>query len=172
MALAALGWKLVANIRDRGKGKTSRTFWFVQSDVAGDMSGLETTAAAWVTAFNNVSDAKIASYSISKVFADNAYTPPTLATSEVEGHAEISAAINNIPNKFATIDIPGPKDAIFVATSGSNADVVNVANAAVLAYVGMFNSINTQFYLSDGEVVDGDTPNLTGKRTHSGSRKS
>lgn len=169
MALVSNGFELVVTLIDRGSNTTTRVFDFT--------SGVDTYAEAVtetgnvLTALAAVTDCVVAGYSIKEKFEENALTLPAGATAEVSAHAEVSGRLAGYTTKRATVDIPGPKDAIFVSpTVGANYNVVNTANAAVLAYVGLFGTAGNVAYISDGEQLDSANLDLKGKRTHSKSR--
>ena len=173
MAFVAQGWDLVIAMKDRGDKNTTRTYRFVDTDDAGDASALFSAATAAITKFNAVSDMKVYQYSVKKVFVDDAFSLSTSPTSDRSTHAEISAVIYGKPNKHAIVEIPGPKDTVFVdgLVSGADTDIVDTENADVLAFVGLFTQAGNQFYISDGEqIANGTNANLKGKRTHSADR--
>jgi len=55
--------------------------------------------------------------------------------------------------KKATIDIPAPKVGLFNAPTGVNANVVDLLDTEVLAYLAVFQTGGNAF-ISDGEVLD------------------
>jgi len=92
------------------------------------------------------------------------------AAGNVEENAEISMVITGQPNKRATFAIPAPASALFVASTGPNANVVDTANASLGVLHSLFQTGN-EFYLSDGEQVAVGAANLRGKRVHRKSRR-
>lgn len=71
---------------------------------------------------------------------------------EKENEALLALEISGAPNKTATIAIPGALDTIFVAATGPNRDIVDTADAAVVAFVANFTS--GVFSVSDGEQAE------------------
>jgi len=171
MALTAQYWFLDVELVDRGDRTTHRRFQLVNTDSSGDAAVVLTAASNILTALQALTDLVVKSYSVGKKFVETALTLPTAATAEVEQHALVTAQIRGIPNKSAVIDIPGPKDAVFLATSGSDADKVNfVAAGIVETYLKVFDSTQTNL----AKVSDGEFINYTihkGTRTHSKSSK-
>lgn len=171
MALTAQGWQLVVQLIDKGGNKTTRTFDYIDTDSSGDMSALASQAASHLADLAAVSYLVPVKYSINKVFVEDALTLPTDNGAEIEAHALITAPIDGVANKSATIDIPGPQASIFVDTSGAGFNVVDTANSDLLGYIRNFknNGAGGLFFISDGENIL--EANLKGKRTHSHSTK-
>jgi len=78
------------------------------------------------------------------------------------------AQIAGNPTKFATINIPAPKPGLFVAPSGKSANIVDITDAALVAYAAIYTSTSDTATISDGEYI---SVLVTGKRVHRGSRK-
>lgn len=173
MAFVSQGWKMVVALRDRGDKPTSRTYYFVATDTAGDMTAVQDAADGALAKLIAVTDLKIASYNLSKVYVEDGFALSTSPTSDRSTHAEITGTVYQKPNKHAVVEIPGPKDSVFVdpAVSGSDTDIVDVAATAVTNWIGLFTHAGNVFYISDGEqIADGTNANLKGKRTHSSDR--
>jgi len=164
MALAAQGWQLVVALRDRGGGTTTRTYDLVATDDAGDASVVLGNAASLLADLIALSDCKVYQYHVAKQFRDTAFTLPTVATAENEQHALITAPIAGKPNESASLDIPGPKDDVFLATSGKNANIVDTS--AVQDFILDFTAAGVNLAkVSDGDQLTGS--DYSGKRTHS-----
>jgi len=158
MALVGGGYFGVVDLIDNGGNVTSRryeltagTFTDADSDLTGTI----------VPALQAVTDAKVKSFFVEVTTVEDALTLPASGI-EIENLALLDLQIVGHPEKSATLTIPAPKPAIFVATSGDGANVVNPANAAVLAYVALFGA-SGQALVSDGEVSAGI---VSGKRIH------
>jgi len=168
MALVAQGWDLVINWLDRGAKSTTTTIKLVPTDDAGDAADVLSAAVDVIAALNAGSDLVIASYFVAKRFIENALTLPTAGTAEKEAKAHIVAKISTDPTDSGVFDLPGPNDDMFLATSGDNADVVDVDNDPALSIVATFGPSGLA-YISDGEHWLVDT--AKGKRIHKGSTK-
>jgi len=168
MALSALRFEMVLEVVDAGGDISRRTYQFRALDDAGDISALISTMQAFVDDFAAVSDSVI-----KKVNLTGVYIPATFALPEVgqvEEHALLTAQIYGDFTQSATIDIPAPKDGIFVGVPGtSNYNVVDTADGDLSTFVGYFVGAASLLLISDGESIV--TNNLKGKRTHSGSTK-
>lgn len=171
MALVKQKWQLVATIVDKGgKPVTTRTWDYQGTDTAGDASALLADAVLHLTDFAAVSDCKVSKYEVKVVFVEDALTLPTTDTAENNAHALITAPIAGIPNKSATIDIPGPKNAIFVnPNAGAGHDDVLITDTAVQNYLNNFQLTGGKFFVSDGETIV--PTQASGKRSHSKSVK-
>lgn len=170
MALVKQKWQLVVTVLDKGgKPPTTRTWDFQATDTAGDASGLLADAVLHLVDFAAVSDCVVSKYEVKCVFVENALTLPTADTAENNAHAMISAKIAGKPNKSATIDIPGPKNAIFVnPNAGAGHDDVDITLTAVQNYLNNFQA-TSKFFVSDGETIV--PAQAEGKRSHSNSKK-
>jgi len=165
MALVEKGWNLVVNLVDRGGKNFVRTFAMVATDTAGDASAVITDVGTILTNLAAVTELKVKSYQIQKVFSENALTLPTSAEAEGEQNLHVSAKIVGDPTKSGTYDIPGPKQALFQASSGPGADLPNFSVTALDNFLEMFNSAGTDIaLLSDGESWDVNT--AKGKKIH------
>lgn len=168
MALVTKGFEVVVSMIDRGSNQTTRTY-----DLDPDIDTYAEAVTAKddiLAALAGVSALAVTGFSIKEKFEENALTIPTTSGAEVSAHAEISGILNGFATKRGTIDIPGPRDTIWVDTTGPNFNVVDTTNAAVLAYAGLFGIAANLALVSDGEQF-ATAPDLVGKRTHSKSRR-
>lgn len=165
MALVSQGWKLVVGLVDRGGKTVNRTFDFVGTDTAGDASALMTDATTALANLAAVTELKVKSYQLTKVFVEDTLTLPNSAEAEAEQQLSVSALIYQQPTESATYRIPGPKQALFQAASGPGADLPNFSNSALDTFLEMFSFGGSNiFYISDGEHWDVNT--AKGKKTH------
>jgi hypothetical protein len=165
MALTAIGWKLVVGMADRGGKVVNRTFDLTAVDTAGDASAVLTDVATILSRLNGVSALVIKSYSVAKVYSNDALTLPTSAEAEAEQQLHLSALIIGDPTKSGTYDIPGPEQLCFQAASGPGADLPNFGQTELNVFVDIFDSGASDLaHLSDGESWDGLT--VKGKKTH------
>lgn len=168
MAIVSVGWEVTINLLDRGSNATSRVY-----NLDPDVNTYTEAIAAKdqiLAALLDVTDLGVTGILVREKFEENAFSVPTAATAEVSAHAEISGVLNGFTTKRGTIDIPGPKDTLWVASTGPNYNVIDTGNAEVLAYAGLFGVAANIVTISDGEQFAA-APALVGKRTHTKSRK-
>lgn len=161
MALVAQGWELVVNWVDRAGDTARNVIALTATDDAGDADAVFGSVASILAALNAGSDAVIASYFVAKRYVEGALTLP--ATAQVEMKAHISAKIDGDPTESAVFDLPAPTDAMFVDTTGENANIVDVDADPALSIIVMFDTGGVAT-ISDGEHWDSET--AKGKRIH------
>ena len=160
MALVDQGFKLVVSLRDSGNDPTRVGYDLVAATHADAV----TAAGTILTRLDAVTDLTVESYSIINHYLEDAFALP--ASGQVEERAKVVAAIDGLPNKKATIYIPGPADAIFSAAPGNPGyNVVDVFDAALDAYVDIWKTTGALATISDGENL-ADQEALSGRRTH------
>lgn len=171
MALTKQRWFLDVQLVDRGNRSTVRRFDLVATDTAWDASAVNTAVVAVLANITASTECKIKSYRMGVHYLETSFTLPTSAEAELEQHALITTQIKGKPNKSAVIDIPGPKQTLFLGTSGPEADEVDFGGGEpALGYLGMFDSAGENLaYLSDGEQCDQTI--RRGRKTHSKSQK-
>lgn len=157
MALVTNGWWLFVALKDNGGNETTRQYALTGADAA--EAALDRTAI--LAALTNVTDAVIVSYYVYERFVNDAFAYPPSGV-EIEDLALLDFDIVDHPEKSATLTIPAPKPAIFNATSGPGANIVNTGNAAVIAYAALFKTGGSAT-ISDGETAD---TLIGGKRIH------
>lgn len=167
MALVGAGWDVVVTYIDRGANTTTRTYPLT----AGIDTDAEIAAAVTdiLTAAAGVTDCVVSGYNVVHRFEEDALTIPTLATAEVSAQAEITGRLDGFATKTGKVVIPGPKPALFTATSGEGYNIVDPTNAAMLLYAGLFGVTANIATVSDGEQFSAD-PDFHGIRTHKRSR--
>lgn len=117
-----------------------------------------------------VTACKIRSFTLSQLTIQDAFTLPSSAQAELEAKAVVSAQLTGRPNRRGVLHIPGPVDALFKATSGVEADVVNTAQTNLGAILSKLDSTGQDmFTLSDGETLVAST--ARGYRVHRKSAK-
>lgn len=149
MAIVEAGWEASFDLLD-GLGKLGVKTVRLR---AADQAEAETAAAAYLASLLAVTDCILAGYRISQIFTENALGALPAVTVMHNITASITAAILDLPFKFATAAIPGPKITIFNATSGRNANIVNVASPLVTAFLTEYTEAGSA-YISDGESLD------------------
>lgn len=108
-----------------------------------------------------VTDAAIPQYRVFQTFSETALVIPAAGV-QVENQASLTLQLTSPGNEKANLNIPAPKQALFVQPSGPQANIVNMGNALILALIGNFFTPEN-FTISDGEKV---ARGLSGKRTH------
>lgn len=166
MAITKDHYEFYIQAVDAGGDKTTRRWTLRGSDTAGDISDLLTECTDLMTDFAAVSNAVIVKSGLTAVFVNSGYSLPSVG--QVEEHALISCPIYQDPLKTAIIDIPAPKDGIFVGApgDGDSYNQVDVTDTDLLNYLVNFNGAASQFLVSDGESIV-DNVNVKGRRTHS-----
>lgn len=115
-----------------------------------DFATAQTDLATIITALAATSGSVPLSRSISFRQDEDAFAYPSGADNSVKARCVYQIANSS---KKAYRDIPAPLDAIMVATTGPNNNVVNTVSAGYLLWEGLFLA-GAQAYLSDGENVD------------------
>lgn len=163
MALVSDGFELNVVLVDNGANTTVKSYRLTAADAA----GAATQTAQVLAVLANVTDAVVKGYSINQRFVENQLNLPT-AEVQIENQAVVVAQIAGNPTKFATIYIPAPKAGMFVAASGKSANIVDITDAALVAYAAIFTQTANTCTISDGEYI---SQLISGKRVHRGSRK-
>lgn len=164
MAITSVGFRLTVTLVDSSGVNTSNKQYEL---VAADMATAITDSATIMTALNGVTDAAIKGYSIAEVYAETGtFTLPTDA--EIENMALLVGRLDGNPFKKVTLSIPAPSIDIFVSSTGANRNVVDLQDAAVVAYRSLFQAPGNVAYVSDGETLD---VLESGKRAHRSSSR-
>lgn len=162
MALVSGGFRGSVTLVDNGRNTTTKQYELKATTLAAAVTDM----ADIVTALDAVTNAVIVSYNVSQVFVEDALALPAAGV-QIEEQALITTTIVGDPLKSASFTIPAPVAAIFVGTSGENADIVNTENALFDAYFSVFQ-LNGQAYISDGESA---LAAKKGRRIHKASRR-
>jgi len=162
VALVQLTWNLQVGIADNSGDVTPR-FYEMPVAAAADFDTFQIAVNALILALNNMTAGVVASYKIGATFIENALVLPASGV-ENENQAFFSGKIAGDPTSSATQSIPAADPAIFVATTGPGANVVDMNDGAVLTWVGFFDEDSPTWTISDGENWVGDT--VSGKRRH------
>lgn len=129
---------------------------------AADYAEAVTALAAYVTSFMATTDLLLAGYRISEIYTENAMGALPAVTVLHSVTASISAAILDLPFKFASVVIPAPKIGVFSSTTGRGANVVNPTATIVTNLLTEYTSGQTA-YISDREFLD-PVFNASGRR--------
>jgi hypothetical protein len=166
MALQVDPVKISVQVVDTG-GNTSRKVYPTSLTVAVDgIAAIEAARDAVVAALNAVTDGVVLKTGI---LLGQTEDTALFGAGEIENVALITVNLAT-QGKKAVMSIPAPVDGIFVGASGPNYNIVDPTDAAVLAYLALFET-GGDFTLSDGEQLDDTTPFNYGKRIHKASTK-
>ena len=159
MALVA-SWHATVTLKDSGNNSSTKVYALRGTDYATCSAEI----ASILAALTAVTDAEVARYALRQQWDEDALTLP--AAAQVENQALLNILLDG-GLKEQAIYIPAPVTGIFVAATGDGANVVDVTDTDLLAYVALFESTG-EAYISDGEDADRI---LNGKRIHRASRK-
>lgn len=161
MALVAFKWVAEVSLADNS-GKTVPRFYEAPDAAFADFAAFQLSFNTLLTALNNMTDAVVASYRLTQVYIENALVLP-LSGIENENQAFFSGKIVGDPTDSATQSIPAATPGIFVSTSGPGANTVDMGDAAVSTWIGLFDATGP-WTVSDGEAWEAAT--VFGKRRH------
>lgn len=153
MALVAkgngAGYFLTMTVVDRNQDDATLTYELRSATMAEAL----TDSAAIMADFLLVSQAKISGYGVSQRFVEDALVLPTSGELQIKARIGIRLA-DGQGNE--TLDIPAPKEEIFVSLTGKGNKIVNTAYGDLVGYVSNYYTAGTAF-ISDGEAVDAMT---------------
>jgi|SRR3989304_719249 len=158
MALVGGRWWVEYELADTGGQLTRKRF---ELNAPADYAAAVVSESTFRLDLIGVTDLSIKSYRVYREFYEDAFALP--GDAQIEDQAVLVFELPN-PLKTATIIIPGAKETLYVAASGANNNVVDIADAAVTAFASNFLSggVN-EFLLSDGEEA---AALLKGHRRH------
>jgi hypothetical protein len=164
MAFVSSGFFLSVTMVDYGVNETRKRWKMTAANNAAAL----TDAAIVIAALEAVTDAEVTAYSVEQGFNEDTIVPPTVVN-PVSVVASNTASVLGGGNKKVNFSIPAPDIAIFEGPTGDAADIVDVADAAVIAYVALFKT-GGQLFLSDGERINAHLKGIrvTQKRRLSG----
>lgn len=155
MALVSNGYWLTVSLADNGANVSTKRYQLTAADAATAATDVATILAALA----NVTDSVIVSYHYGLEYKEETVVYPA-AGIENENKASITVLLDTGGGKKANHKIPAPKIGLFVAATGSSANIVDVSDTALTTYMAIFESGN-QAYISDGETM---ASILSGKR--------
>jgi hypothetical protein len=161
LALTSVGWWLSVSLKDNAGDETTQTYQLVSADAA----AAATDTADIIAALNGVTDAVIFSYQFYERFVEDAFAYPASGV-ELQNMALLDFDIVDHPEKTATRTVPAASPGIFNTSSGAGANIIDTADAAVVAYRDVFRT-GGNAYISDGEVAESL---VKGRRIHRKSR--
>jgi len=145
---AGTGFFVNVQMIDRNEDQTSKDY---ELDVA-DFAEALGAALEIVGDLMLVSQCEIVGYSISQRLVENAIVIPSAGEVQTKARLIIRLAGGN---EKATIDIPAPKEEIFMALTGKANKVVDVTNTDVADFLANFLTAGNCF-ISDGEKMAAD----------------
>src|SRR4030042_6275742 len=148
MALGAGRWFTCYELKETsGKSTVLR----VEQSAPADDAAARASAAALATDLAAVTNSAIAKYWTYQEFTEGALT--LAAAAENQNRAILLFSISGQPTKSGKVRIPAVKAECMAAATGINYDIVDVADAAIIAFRNNFKS-EALFYVSDGEQAD------------------
>lgn len=165
MALVQQGYTVNITVADSAGDRASRSYGVLGATIADAL----TNAQSIVAEFDPLTEGVILGWTLCVRFVEDAFTYPAGGV-EVENQAEILGRIANVPNKSAAFNVPAAAGGIFVGTTGPNRNIVDGADADVLAFLALFDETGGIATISDGEQLDDAAPFVSGKRVHAKSR--
>jgi len=148
MAFVNDGFEVSITLGGIDDSTQTRTYQLTSADYAEAVT--DTTTILGLLAA--VSDGAVKGYSITARSVQDAYNRPAVATAERGDAAIVSGEIAGNPLKSWSFSVPYPKVDIFLATAGRNYNVVDIADAALIAYKNIWG-VGGQAEISDGEVA-------------------
>lgn len=159
MAFVSAGYRATVTLMDTAGDKTILTYDLNSATIVAANIDL----AAIIGSLGALSNGVVVSYSMQEVYLNDAVVYP--AAAEIENEAFFSGQIVGRPNRSGNFRIPAPVDAMFVAPTGPNYNVVDMTYAALITYLNMFDA-SGPIKVSDGEYLV--VPSIVGKRRKKG----
>jgi len=161
MALVSAGYEMEVTFVDGGNNTTNRRYRVRGANATDALAN----AQAHLALLSAASDGAVSNYSLRQMFREDAFSLPA-STVQIEVNAQITTYIAGQGAKKASFDVPAPKSTLFVATSGANANIVDMSDQAVIDLHASFQSAGN-VYISDLEDA-GDS--IKGVRVTKGKR--
>lgn len=157
------------SLLDNANKRTRKILGFDPPALEADqITSIEALIVDWAA----VSALTVPAYRLTKVFGDPAITTPTEVKAQGEMMALLLANIQGQPNKHDNLIVRAPVDGIFTGVLGTSGyDIVDVVDADLLAYVGLFQPASASLRFSDGEQVAAASPLVKGVRTSVSDRR-
>jgi hypothetical protein len=145
MALVSVGYTLSVDLRD-----TSNTSTILRYELTSpDFSTAQTDATAILTALQTITTSVVYTYTLCERYAEDAFNLPANAENAIK--AEVTGRLSGTGAGTASFRVPSPVDAIFVGSTGSAYNVVDIANTDLIAYATIFET-GQQATISDGQT--------------------
>ena len=165
MALVLSGYTGRIKLMDTGANVSWKEYELTATTFADALSDTQAILAL----LTPLTTANVERYSVNTVFAEDAWVWPQ--NTQVENIAEITVVLAEGIGQTEQIQIPAPVAAMFQTTVGKGSNVVNIAYAPLVAYVGIYESGTGYATISDGEFVAATNNIASGKRVHRKSRR-
>lgn len=120
------------------------------------------SAAEMQPLLDALTGATMPKFRVFQEFVNNTFVLPADAGVQVENQASLTYLLQALGSKKANLNIPAPIIGLFTASSGPNANIIDIDNAAIIAFSDMFLAAS-DFRLSDGEYIQ---RLLNGRRVH------
>ena len=158
MAFSLFGYEIQLELKD-SSNRSFRKVYLCKPSIDTEAEA-QAAADGVLGTVPDVSGLTIKSYRVAKIMNEGAFTLPT-----GKNGSEQAQIVANLSGELETVNtfIPAPLDALFVAETGPNRNVIDVTNAALLAYLAHFKASGI-FMISDGENLDESSPLLRGER--------
>lgn len=132
------------------------------------ISEIVARAVAFWTEFDPLTLSALANMSVTLNYRQSELIVPGAGINA--DNAEVGLPLVSRPNVYGTFAIPSPASAIFVASTGTNANNVDPTDADVQAFMALFGATGG-FFISDREhMIDWDDALFKGKRVQRRSR--
>ena len=164
MALVLDGYEARVTLIDTGANRSVKEYQLTATTFADALSDTQ----AIIALLDPLTTAVVEKYTVGPRFVEDAFAWPQ--NSQIENIMQLSALLATGIDKTATIFIPSPVNTVWISTTGKGNNVVNIANADVLAYVNMY-AAGGYATISDGENVAAAGALQSGKRIHRKSKK-
>lgn len=147
MAWVAGGFVLNVRLVDSGANEVRKSYKLTSADAA----AAATDALAVINALEAVSALGTKTYAINQIFINDAFALPAAGV-QAEAKAVLVMTDSVDPAKTHITEIPGPETDVFVTTTGTGANIVDVAHADVITYVNLYDATG-EATISDGETI-------------------
>lgn len=164
MPFSALNFGVSVSFLDNGGNQVTRDY--EMGDSVTDYAGAVAAAGDILTDVIAFTDAALPKYRVYQEFEETALVLPGSGV-QVENTASMTLLIAGSGSEKGNLNMPAPKPATFVSTSGPQANVLNTTNSVVTNFVDNFLAAG-DFVFSDGEKA---SRILEGKRVHKKSSK-
>jgi len=164
MAFVASNFGVTVSYMDGGSNVVTREY-LMDDDIA-TYEDAEIAATEILADIVPATDAAIPEYRVFQVKREGSLVIPA-ATVQVENCASMTLLLSTPGNKKANLNLPAPKIALFVGTTGPQSNIVNMGATVVTNFTDNFLAAG-KFTISDGETI---SRGLSGKRVHKKSSK-
>jgi hypothetical protein len=160
MVFTGQNFGAVYSFVDNGGNQVTREY-MMKTEVA-TFADASAAAAAMQPILDALTGATMPKFRVFQEFDNTTFVLPADAGVQVENQASVTFLLEGSGSKKANLNIPAPVIGIFLGNSGPQANIVNLTDASVIAWVAKFLAA-ADFRISDGEAV---ARSLSGKRVH------